>query len=95
MGDHGGAQRFGHRRQLEDGVGADLVGLAVPGTVVFDPEPLGVDRLSTVHHGHGQTGNAGFPHQVVGDAVEFADGVLDSLVGQRHCGHQRWWYIRQ
>ena len=40
MGDHGGAQRLGQRRQLEDGVGVDLIAGSSPLRTSLTPKPL-------------------------------------------------------
>ena len=84
--------RLGHRRQLEDGVGVHLIAASLD---ILDTEALGVDGLSAVHHRHRHPGNAGFLHQVVGDAVKLGDRVLDGVLRQRHRGHQRRRHVGQ
>ena len=69
--------------------------VARPSVDVLDAEALGVHRLSTVHDGDRHAGDAGLLHQVVGDAVELGDRVVDRVVRQRHRGHQRRRHVGQ
>ena len=49
-----------------------------------DAETLGVQRLSAVHHRDRHPRDAGGLHQLVGDAVELGDRVVNGVVRQRH-----------
>ncbi len=89
MGDHGCAQRLGHRCQLEHRVRVDLGAIAH----ILDPEALGVHGLPAMNHGDGHPGDAGLLHQVVDDPVELGHRRVDRVVGQRHRGHQRRWHV--
>jgi hypothetical protein len=91
MGHHRRPQRLGHRRQLEDGVRVNLVA----GSHILDAEPLGVYRLSAVHHGHRHTRDARFLHQLVGHVVELGNRVVHGVGRQIHRRHQRRRNVRQ
>ena len=82
MGDDGGAEGLGQRRQLEHRVGVDPVGGVVTSADVLDSETLGVNRLSTVHDGDGHPWDARLLHQLVDQPVELADGILHGVRGQ-------------
>ncbi len=72
--------RFRHRCQLEHGVGIDGGAL----TQLANPESLCVHSLTSVHHGHRHAGNTGTCHEVVREAVELPDRVVDLPVRDRH-----------
>ncbi len=82
VGDHRGPDRFRHRCQLEHGVGIDGGAL----TQLANPESLCVHSLTSVHHGHRHAGNTGTCHEVVREAVELPDRVVDLPVRDRHPG---------
>ena len=62
---------------------------------ILDAKALGVDGLSAVHDRDRHSGDAGLLHQIVGDAVELGDRVLDGVLRQWHRGHQRRRHIGQ
>ena len=97
------AHLMGDDGRRPDGLDSDASWNTVSGSTLFgavladvlDTEALGVHRLSAVHDGDRHAGDAGLLHQVVGDAVELGDRVVDRVLRQRHGGHQRRRHVGQ
>ncbi|CFE87616.1 Uncharacterised protein [Mycobacterium tuberculosis] len=81
MRHHRGADRFGHRRQLKDGVGVHLVVRTTTFAHVSDTEPFGIQRLSAMDYRHCHSGYAGILHQLADQAVDLCHGIVDAASG--------------
>ena len=82
LGNHGGSDRLGQRRDLKDGVGVHFAVLAdLP-----DAETLGEGHLPAADNCHREAGDLRLRHDALGELGHPVDGVIDLLLAHRHSG---------